>query len=137
MRTDLSVRAVHVRDMRMDVHIRGKVLPMDYPSTRSADPSPLEALMGSLAACAGCTFHTVLSHALGSRVKSLEVEVNAERRTEHPSAITEIELIYHLRGNSLDAEVVERALRIAEDQICPVIDMLRPGTKIRSSWRIG
>ncbi|MGA9667914.1 MAG: OsmC family protein [Terracidiphilus sp.] len=136
MRTDLSVRAVHVRDMRMNVHIRNKVLPMDYPATSSADPTPLEVLMGSLAACAGCTFHALLSRKVGTRLKSLEIEVNAERRGEHPSGLTAIELIYHLCGESLDSEVVERTLRIAEDQFCPVIDMLRPGTKIHSSWQI-
>jgi putative redox protein len=122
--------------MRMEVHIRGKVLPMDSHSTRSADPTPLETLMGSLAACAGGTFHALLSRKVGNRLKSLEVEINAERQSEHPSVLTEIEIVYHLRGESLDAEVVERTLRIAEDQFCPIIDMLRPGTRIRSSWRM-
>ncbi|MGA2652660.1 MAG: OsmC family protein [Terracidiphilus sp.] len=136
MRTDLSVRAVHVQDMRMEVHIRAKILTMDYPMTSSADPTPLEVLMASLASCAGCTFHSVLTRKMGTRVKSLEVEVNAERRGEHPSGLTDIEIIYRLRGESLNSEVVERALRMAEDQFCPVLDMLRPGTRIRSSWQM-
>lgn len=93
--------------------------------------------MASLAACAGCTFHALLSRKVGARLTSLEVEVNAERREEHPAGLTAIELVYHLCGESLDSEVIERALGIAEDQFCPVIDMLRPGTKIHSSWRIG
>jgi uncharacterized OsmC-like protein len=47
---------------------------------------------------------------------------------------TDIELVYHLRAEALDPQLVERAIRIAEDQLCPVLAMLRPGTRIRSSW---
>jgi uncharacterized OsmC-like protein len=50
--------------------------------------------------------------------------------------LTAIELVYHLRGEALSADEVERALRIAEDQLCPVLSMLRPGTEIHSSWQI-
>ena len=45
MRTDLTVRAVHLGDMRIDVHIRGTVLPMDYPAEADKAPTPLEVLL--------------------------------------------------------------------------------------------
>ncbi len=43
---------------------------------------------------------------------------------------------HHLRGDGLAPEMVDRALRIAEDQLCPVLAMLRPGVEIGSSWQI-
>ena len=134
MRTDLSVRAVHRGDMRIDVHIRDRVLPMDYPARSEADPTPLEVLLASLAACAGNTLSIVLGRKMGVKVESLEVDARAERREEHPTILTHIELIYRLKGEGLNSEVVERALRIAEDQLCPVLAMLRPGTEIHSSF---
>ena len=126
MRSDLSVRAVHLGDMRIDVRVREHVLPMDYPAVQGKNPTPLEVLLASLAACAGNTLSLVLCRKMGAKVDSLEVEARAERREEHPTVLTAIELAYHLRGEALSADEVERALRIAEDQLCPVLAMLRP-----------
>lgn len=133
MRADLAVRAVHLGDMRIDVHIRDRILPIDYPIRPGADPTPLEVLLASLAACAGNTLHAVLCRRMGVNLQSLEVEARAQRRKEHPTVLTAIELIYHLRGEGLAREVVDRAVRIAEDKLCPVLAMLRPGTEITSS----
>jgi len=134
MRTDLCVRAVHLGDMRVDVHVREHVLRMDYPAEAGRNPTPLEALLASLAACAANTLNLVLCRKMGIKFESLEVEARAERRVEHPTVLTEIDLEYRLGGEALDPLIVDRAVRIAEDQLCPVLNMLRPGTTIRSSW---
>ena len=134
MRTDLSVRAVHQGGMRVNVRIREHVLSMDYPAEAGRDPTPLETLLASLAACAANTLSLVLCKKMRVALDSLEVEVRAERRSQHPTVLTEVELVYHLGGEALDAQVVEQAVRFAEDQLCPVLAMLRPGTSIRSSW---
>ena len=108
----------------------------NYPAVQGKNPTPLEVLLASLAACAGNSLSLVLCRKMGAKVDSLEVEARAERREEHPTVLTAIELVYHLRGEALSADEVERALRIAEDQLCPVLSMLRPGTEIHSSWQI-
>jgi putative redox protein len=136
MRTDLAVRAVHLGDMRIDVHIREHILPMNYPAVHGNDPTPLEMLLASLAACAGNTLNMVLCRKMGAKVASLQVEAKGQRREEHPTVFTVIELVYHLRGEELAPEMIERALRIAEDQLCPVLAMLRPGTEIHSTWQM-
>jgi uncharacterized OsmC-like protein len=136
MRTDLSVRAYHRGDMRVDVHVRDQILQMDYPPKPGGDATPLEVLLASLAACAANTLSLVLCRKMGAKVDSLHVEAKAERRAEHPTVLTEIELVYILRGEGLATETVERAVRMAEDQLCPVLAMLRPGTEIRSAWRM-
>jgi uncharacterized OsmC-like protein len=136
VRVDLAVRAVHLEDMRVDVHVREHVLEMDYPARPGMNATPLEVLLASLAACAANTLNLVLARKMGVSIESLEVEAKARRREEHPTVLTEIELVYHLRGEKLEAAVVERALRMAEDELCPVLNMLRPGTQIVSSWRM-
>ena len=136
MRTDLTVRAVHLGGMRVDVQVRNQVLSMDYPAEADRNPTPLEVLLASLAACAANTLHLVLSRKMGASVASLHVEAAAQRRQEHPTVLTEIELLYRLRGDELDAETVRQAIQVAEDMLCPVLAMLRPGTQIRSSWRL-
>lgn len=134
MHTDLCVRAVHQGNMRVDVQVREHVLPMDYPAEPGRNPTPLEFLLASLAGCAASTLNLVLCRKMGARIDSLEVEANAERRAEHPTILTEIELVYHLGAEALNPQTVDQAVRITEDQLCPVLAMLRPGTRIRSSW---
>jgi uncharacterized OsmC-like protein len=134
MRTDLSVRAAHMGGMRVDVHVRDQVLAMDYPAEAERKPTPLEVLLASLGGCAANTLNLVLCKKMGAAVVSIEVEARAERRAEQPTVLTEIELVYHLGGQGLDPQTVDRAVRIAEDQLCPVLNMLRTGTRIRSSW---
>jgi putative redox protein len=136
MRVDLSVLARHFGEMRVNVDVRGHNLSMDYPATGGKDPTPLEVLLASLAACAANTLNMVLCRKMGAKVTSLDVEAKAQRREEHPTLLTKIELVYHLRGDGLAPEMVDRALRIAEDQLCPVLAMLRPGVEIGSSWQI-
>jgi len=66
--------------MRIDVYVRDRILPIDYPSRPGADPTPLEVLLASLAACAGNTLNMVLRRKFGAKLDSLEVEARAERR---------------------------------------------------------
>jgi uncharacterized OsmC-like protein len=122
--------------MRVDVHVREHILPMNYPAAQGVDPTPLEVLLASLAACAANTLNLVLCRKMGAKVTSLEVEARAQRRQEHPTLLTAIELVYHLHGDELAPVMIEQALRIAEDQLCPVMAMLRPGTEISSSWQM-
>jgi putative redox protein len=120
--------------MRVDVHVGEHVLAMDYPAEAGRNPTPLETLLASLAACATTTLNLVLCRKIGAKLDGLEVDVCAERRAEHPTILTDIEIVYHLAGQTLQPQLVERAIRMAEDQLCPVFAMLRPGTRIRSSW---
>jgi uncharacterized OsmC-like protein len=135
MRADLVVQAVHVADMRVDVQIRDQTLSMDYPIKPGGGATPLEALLASLAACAGDSLYAVLAGKMRAEVQSLRVEARAERRKEHPTILAAIELVYHLRGKALDSAVVERAVAVAEG-LCPVLAMLRPGARIATSFRL-
>jgi uncharacterized OsmC-like protein len=136
VRTDLSVRAIHRGDLRVDVEVREHVLAMDYPAVAGKQPTPLEVLLASLAGCAANTLSLVLCRKMGAVVHALEVEARAERRAEHPTVLTAIELVYHLRADDLAAETIDQAVRQAEDHLCPVLAMLRPGAVISSSWRM-
>jgi uncharacterized OsmC-like protein len=136
VRTDLSVRAVHLGDMRVNVSVREHTLQMDYPAADGKQPTPLEVLLASLAGCAANTLSLVLRRKMGATVDAIEVEARAQRRAEHPTILTAIELVYHLRAANLALETINQAVQVAEDQLCPVLAMLRPGTAITSSWQI-
>ena len=99
MRSDLAVQAVHIADMRVDAQIRDQTLALDYPIKPGGGSTPLELLIGSLAACAANSLYVVLTGKMRAAVEALSVEVRAERRKEHPTILTAIELVYHPGGN--------------------------------------
>ena len=138
MITDLHVRAVHRGQMRVTASAGEHAVEMDYPLAEGDAKSgltPLETLLSALSACAANTLILVLAK-MQQTVEGLEVIADAHRRTDHPTVLTDIALAFELRGADLDPAAVERAMTIAEDQLCPVWAMLKPGTPITASFRI-
>jgi putative redox protein len=135
--SELSVRASYRGEMHITGHAREHVIEMDYPIRPEgmAGATPLELLLVSLAGCAGNAVAALLKRSSQS-VTGIEVTARGTRRDEHPTVITEIALEFVVRGSGLDEAVVTRAVSQAEERVCPVWAMLRPGTPITSSLRI-
>ena len=137
MPRELRVRAVHQGGMHFLADTGEHSVHLDYPlqSGATAGLTPLEMLLASLAACAGGTLAMLLRRAEAAPT-GLEVEARGIRRDEHPTVLTDVDLEFVVHGSGQDPEVVARSLRVAEEQLCPVWAMLKPGTTIRSSFRI-
>jgi putative redox protein len=137
MPQELHVHAVHQGGMHFVARAGDHWVSLDYPLQpgRTAGPTPLEMLLASLAACAGSTVALLLRR-MDAPLTGLEVEARGIRQDEHPTVMTEIALDFTLRGAGLDPGAVARALRIAEEQLCPVWAMLKTGTAISASFRM-
>jgi len=137
MPSELSVRASYRGEMHVTGFAREHAIEMDYPIRPEgmAGATPLELLLVSLAGCAGNAVALLLKRS-SQPVASLEVNASGHRRDEHPTVITDIALEFVVRGSGIDEAVVKRVVSRAEEHICPVWAMLRPGTPIRSSVRI-
>ena len=133
----LSVHAVHEGDMRIRATTGEHTVQMDYPmgGAECGAFTPLQLLLASLAGCGGNTMALLLRRH-DQPVSGIEVTASAERRDEHPTVLTDIELAFEVRGAGLDEDVVRRALVIAEEKLCPVWAMLKPGTPIRATLSI-
>lgn len=113
----------------------GHRLPIDYPAPLGEDDgfTSLELLMVSLAGCSGHTVQFLLGK-MGKKLEELEVEAVGRRRTDrHPTVLTDIELRFRLKADGLDACSAENAIRMAQEQYCPVWNML--GNNVRVSWK--
>jgi putative redox protein len=137
MPSELTVRAVHQEGMRMVATAGGHSLTMDYPlnGEQGAGMKPLEVLLSSLAACGGSTVALLLGRKK-EPVKGVEVIARAMRRDEHPTVLTDIGLEFVIRGAEVNPATVESVLATADEKLCPVWAMLRPGTRISTSYRI-
>jgi putative redox protein len=136
--TELAVRTVHVGGMKFVATVDEHSVTLDYPfppGHAAEGPTPLQMVLTSLAVCSGSTLALVLGK-MKQPVEALEVEARGLRSDTHPTVLTEISLEFALRGAGLEAEAVQRALVTAEEQLCPVWAMLKPGTPITASFRI-
>jgi len=109
----------------------------DYPlqtGVAAAGLKPMELLLASLATCAGSVVALLLDR-MKQPVARLEVDVRGSRRDEHPTVFTEISLEFAIHGAGVDPSAVEKAIAQADEKLCPVWAMLKPGTSITTSYR--
>ena len=138
MARELTVHASYQGGMHFLATTRDHALHVDYPlqeGDQGAGFTSLELLLASLATCCGNTVGVVLRQ-MRREFDGIVVDARGERRDEHPTVLTRIELELEVRGEGLDQATVERALHIAEEQLCPVWAMLKPGTPITASVRV-
>jgi putative redox protein len=138
MPTELQVHAVREAGMRFTATAGAHSVTLDYPmqpGETGAGPTPLQMLLASLCVCGGSTVGLVLER-MKQPFAGLEVDARGVRSDEHPTVLTEIELVFTVRGPGVQPEVVQRALTIAETQLCPVWAMLKAGTPITASYRL-
>ncbi|MBP9915378.1 MAG: OsmC family protein [Thiobacillaceae bacterium] len=84
---------------------------------RNMGPRPMEML---LMGAGGCTSVDVIMIMKKSRqdVTGCEVEVSAERATDHPKVFTKIHMRFTVRGRNLKPDIVERAIKLSAEKYC-------------------
>jgi putative redox protein len=96
-------------------------------------PSPMEAVLAALTGCTGMDVVSILQK-MRKVPEAFRIEVESQRRDEHPRIYTDLVLTYYLDGPDLDAPSVARAVFLSQDKYCSVSGMLRP--TVRLSYRI-
>jgi putative redox protein len=138
MATELVVHAVHQGGLKFAATTGDHSVTLDYPFPPghvAEGPTPLQMILTSLAVCSGSTLALVLGK-MKQPLEGLEVTARGTRSDTHPTVLTEISLEFVIRGTGIKAESVEQALTTAEERLCPVWAMLKPGTPIAASFQL-
>ncbi|MFB5761988.1 OsmC family protein [Paenibacillus medicaginis] len=85
--------------------------------------TPMELLLAGLGGCMGIDITMILNHFLGD-IESIEIEANGIRTESMPTAFTEIDLTFHVKGNIPDYRVW-KAIHMAEEKYCAVSASLK------------
>jgi len=101
---------------------------------KDSGPRPMEVLLLALAGCTGMDVISILRKKR-EPVQGYEVRVSAQRAEEHPKVFTEIRVEHVVSGNVKEASLA-RAIELSETKYCSVTAMLRPETKISTSYRV-
>jgi putative redox protein len=96
---------------------------------------PMEMILMGLGGCTAMDVISILSKKR-QEVTSFEIQLHADRATEHPKVFTDITIEYVVKGKDLDPAAVERAVELSENKYCPGMAMLRKAANIRTSFRV-
>ena len=98
-------------------------------------PRPMEVV---LAGTGGCTAYDVvlILRKSGQDVRSCEVRLDADRAETDPKVFTRIGFHFTVRGRSLKANLVERAIKLSHDKYCSASAMLALSARLETSWEI-
>jgi len=96
---------------------------------------PLELLLMSLAACSGGTIGLLLRK-MGKNVSDIKVTAHGTRREQHPTSFQKITLKFHLSAEDTSNADMQKAIRLAEESVCPVWAMLKNTVEIVTEFTI-
>lgn len=99
-------------------------------------PRPMELFIVGLMGCTAMDVISILTK-MRKKVKSMKIEVEAEKATEHPKVWTDINIKYILKGEDLDEKSVKTAIELSQNKYCSALATLkRSGAKTDYSYII-
>lgn len=98
-------------------------------------PSPMEALLGALAGCAGIGILSILRK-MRQNVTHYEIRVHGERAEQHPKVFTHIIVEHIFTGTDLRPESIQRAIELDTTNYCGVNIMLGKSATIKHTFQI-
>ena len=112
------VRATWDGEQRFDTgRPDGPVARLD--GTGQTGQSPPDVLLSALATCSGIDVADILAKRR-TPPERLSVDVEGDRREEHPRRFTRIRLHFRVDGAGIDAPQVERAIALSLEKYCSV-----------------
>jgi putative redox protein len=96
---------------------------------------PMEMILMGLGGCMAMDVISILAKKR-QEVTSFEIQLHADRATEHPKVFTDITIECVVKGKGLDPAAVERAVELSENKYCPAMAMLRKAANISTSFRV-
>jgi putative redox protein len=116
-------------EQRFDAHVTGKKEAIRMDGHRDAGPSPVDTLLGALAACTGVDVTEILAKRR-TPVEGMSISVTGERATTVPARVTKVLLEYRIRGKGIERVHAERAIELAVTKYCSVRDTLDPNLPV-------
>ena len=118
---------------RFDAGRPGGSATIRLDGTGETGPSPVDGLLGALAACTAVDVVEILAKRR-TPLESLEIEVTGHRANAVPARVVRVELVYRMTGAGVERVHAERAVELAVTKYCSVRDSLDPELPV--AWTV-
>ncbi|HEX8845517.1 MAG TPA: OsmC family protein [Pyrinomonadaceae bacterium] len=122
-------------DLFVGISPSGHALAVETDHERSSAATPVELLLIALGSCTAVDVISILRKKR-EQVTAYRVEVQGERRAEHPRHFTRMEVRHIVRGRKVSEKALAQAIELSETKYCSVAATLRPTVEIVSSYEI-
>ncbi len=112
-------------------------VPIDYfpPLGEGRGYTPLELLLISLASCSAGTLGLLLRKK-GKKVEGITAKAHGTRRQAHPTSFEKIALSFTVTSKEVTDDDVQKAIKLAEESVCPVWAMVKGNAEISADYKI-
>lgn len=100
-----------------------------------SNPSPSQLMLLGLAGCTGMDVVSILQKKRQD-ISDVEVIVIGHQPDEYPKPYHKVQLHFIVKGKSLDAKAVERAIQLSHDKYCVVGQTLQNPVEIKTSFKV-
>ncbi len=122
--------------MTFVTEVTGHTITLDTDPNHGGNNNGVRPKPLLLVALAGCTAMDVVSILKKMRIipESFSVDVEGELTDNHPKVYHSLHIIYRFKGKELPYNMLERAIKLSQDNYCGVSAMLAKAAKI--TWEI-
>ena len=107
-------------------------VPLDSIKTfggAEAGNKPMEMVLIALGGCSAMDVLSILKK-MREDVRDFDIELEAERASDHPAVFTKIHLKYVVTGKDLKEENINKAIDLSMNKYCSVTAMLKESVDI-------
>lgn len=123
------------KDLFVGLTPSGHAVTLDTDHERNSAPTPVELLLVALGTCTGVDVVEILRKKR-EQVTEYRVEVQGERREEHPRSYKLMRVHHVVTGHNVSPKSVAQAVELSETKYCSVAATLRPTAEILSTFEI-
>ena len=114
-------------DMTYEVETVGGKLTLDATPDENGKARGMTPKYLMLVSLAGCTSMDVTSllEKMRAQVTDFKIEVEGNLTEEHPKYYDTVKMIYKFKGEDLQKDKIEKAVKLSVDRYCGVYEMFR------------
>lgn len=114
-------------DMTYEVETVGGKLTLDATPDENGKARGMTPKYLMLVSLAGCTSMDVTSllEKMRAQVTDFKIEVEGNLTEEHPKYYDKVKMIYKFKGEGLQKDKIEKAVKLSVDRYCGVYEMFR------------
>ncbi|MEO9964149.1 MAG: OsmC family protein [Reichenbachiella sp.] len=117
-----EIKTKWIGNMAFEADVDGHRIVMDAGEEvggQNKGPKPKPLLLVALAGCTGMDVISLLKK-MRVAVEDLQISVSGDTSEEHPIYYKNIKLTYLVKGQGLDKEKIEKAVKLSQERYCGV-----------------